>query len=204
MQSMTATEAGTRRNTRDRILDAAAILFRRHGYASTGIKAILNASDAPYGSLYHYFPGGKQEVGVEVIRSSGGGYRELVEAYFGGDGDLEQATAAFFEGAAAVVDESGYEDACPIATIALEVASKDDEMRRSAAEVFESWIAVVADRLVAEGVEPARARHVGIEFFCLIEGAFLLARTTRSVEALLAARDNAVALVQDALDAPSG
>ena len=37
--------------TRDRILESSGELFRRQGYAGTGIKAILTASDAPYGSL---------------------------------------------------------------------------------------------------------------------------------------------------------
>jgi AcrR family transcriptional regulator len=58
--------------TRRRILTANGELMRRHGYAGTGIKAILAASAVPYGSLYYHFPAGKQEVGVETIRRGGG------------------------------------------------------------------------------------------------------------------------------------
>ena len=50
--------------TRERIVTASAELFRHRGYAGTGLKAILTASRAPYGSLYHFFPGGKEELGV--------------------------------------------------------------------------------------------------------------------------------------------
>jgi AcrR family transcriptional regulator len=188
---------------RERILATAAELFRRHGYAATGIKAILQASRTPYGSLYHFFPGGKQEVGVAVIESAGVAYREMVEAFYGGpscggprgvtEGGSEpddvaggpgvvEATARFFAGAADLVEATDFADACPIATLALEVASSSEPMRAAAAAAFESWLDVLTGRLLAEGLPAHEARALAVEVFCLIEGAFLLARTTRSAE----------------------
>ena len=143
--------------TRDRILEASAELFRRHGYAGTGIKAILTASQTPYGSLYHFFPGGKQELGVEALRAGGVMYRELVEMIFTPGTDVVAATRDFFEGAAAVVEAADYADACPVATVALEIASTNEPMRVAAAEAFESWLAVLRSRLVAAGVPRRRA-----------------------------------------------
>jgi AcrR family transcriptional regulator len=170
--------------TRDRILDTSGQLFRRHGYAGTGIKAILAGSDAPYGSLYHHFPGGKEELGVAAIRAGGAFYRELVESFFGPDVDVVTATEEFFAGAAVALEQTDFADACPIATVALEVASTSEPMRVAAAEAFESWLVVLEDRLVAEGVTRDEARDVAIECFCAVEGAFLLCRTTRSTSAL--------------------
>ena len=57
--------------TRDRIVDASAELMRRQGYAATGVKQIVTAAQAPFGSLYHHFPGGKEQLGAEAIRTSG-------------------------------------------------------------------------------------------------------------------------------------
>jgi TetR/AcrR family transcriptional repressor of lmrAB and yxaGH operons len=170
--------------TRDRILDTSGQLFRRHGYAGTGIKAILAGSDAPYGSLYHHFPGGKEELGVAAIRAGGVFYRQLVESFFRPDADIVTATEEFFAGGVVVLEQTDFADACPIATIALEVASTSEPMRVAAAEAFESWLAVLEDRLVAEGVTREEARDVAIEFFCAVEGAFLLCRSTRSTRPL--------------------
>lgn len=186
-------------STRERILEASGELFRRHGYAGTGIKAILNASRTPYGSLYHFFPGGKEELGVEALRAGGVMYRELVEMFFEPGIDLVTATNNFFDGAAAVVEATNYEDACPIATVALEVASTNEPMRDAAAEAFESWLQVVRSRLRSSGVTPKRSQEVAVELFCLVEGAFLLSRTTRSTKPIEIAGRAASAIVADAL-----
>jgi AcrR family transcriptional regulator len=193
--SPTATQSGTR----DRILTAASELFRRHGYAATGLKAILSAGDAPYGSLYHFFPGGKEELGVAVLEAGGVTYRELVESIFTPDADVAQATGDFFERAAELVEATQFADACPIATIALEVASANEPMRQAAAAAFDSWLAVLAYRLVRAGIPAPRARELAIQMFCAIEGAFLLSRTTRSAEPIRIAGRAATASVRAAL-----
>jgi len=185
--------------TRERILDSSGELFRRQGYAGTGIKAILTASDAPYGSLYHFFPGGKEELGAAALREGGLTYLRLVEAFFTEGADVVAATAAFFDGAAVVVEMTDYADACPIATVALEVASTNEPMREAAADAFESWLRVLDQRLTEAGIDPVRSRELSVELFCAIEGAFLLARTTRSTEPIHITGRAAVAAVRSAL-----
>lgn len=184
---------------RQRILDAAGELFRRNGYAATGVKAILKASSTPYGSLYHHFPEGKQQVGVEVLRTSGETYRQLVDDSFSDVDDLAEATRRFFAGAADLLEQTDYADACPIATIALEVANSDEGMRVAASEAFESWIETLAAALRERGVPAADARRAAVQVFCLIEGAFVLARSTRTVQPLEAAGTAAVDSVRAAL-----
>src|ERR1700761_9063229 len=127
--------------TRERIVDASAELFRRQGYAATGIKQIVTEAEAPFGSLYHHFPGGKEQLGAESIRTSGKLYELLIPAVFGPAPDLVSGVRMFFAGAAAHLIETDYEDACPIATVALEVSSTSEPMREACAGVFESWIA---------------------------------------------------------------
>jgi AcrR family transcriptional regulator len=186
-------------STRDRIMETTAELFRRHGYTGTGMKQIVEAANAPFGSLYHHFPGGKEELGEEVIRSSGAMYYELWEMIAAQAPDVVGATADFFSGAAAVLEATDYVDACPIETVALEVASTNDRLRRATAEVFESWIAGISSHLEAAGMEPARARAVGIEVINALEGAFVLSRAMRSTEPLEVSGASAAASVAAAL-----
>ncbi len=167
-------------DTRSRILAGAARLFRRRGFAGTGIKAILTESNAPYGSLYHFFPGGKEELGVAAVAEGGETYRQLVEVFFEHTDDVIDATRRFFDGAAELLEATDFDDACPIATIALEVASVNEPMRAAAAGAFDSWIDIIERRLARDGLDPERAHGLAVELFCAMEGAFLLARTTRS------------------------
>jgi AcrR family transcriptional regulator len=187
--------------TKDRILDASGELFRRQGYLGTGVKQIVTEASAPFGSLYHFFPGGKEELGAEVIRSSGELYRQLFEAVVGPEPDIVAGVAAFFAGAAETLRETGYADACPIATVALEVSSTSEPMREAAAEVFESWITAAAQYFAAAGINPTRARELAIELLAGLEGAFVLSRATRNTEAVDVAGAAAVAAVREALGA---
>ena len=87
-------------DTRERIISASAELFSRQGYAGTGVKQIVAAAAAPFGSIYHHFPGGKEQIGAETIRTSGALYGSLIEAIIDPAPDLPSGVGAFFAGAA--------------------------------------------------------------------------------------------------------
>jgi len=171
-------------DTRERIITASAELFARQGYSGTGVKQIVAAAQAPFGSVYHHFPGGKEQIGAETIRHSGALYGLLIEAVIDPAPDLETGIRDFFAGAGEHLRESDYADACPIATVALEVASTSEPMRQATDEVFESWLAALAERLRAGGIAGERARELSLQILSLLEGAFILARASRSTEAL--------------------
>jgi AcrR family transcriptional regulator len=186
--------------TRDRILYATAELLRRQGYAGTGIKQIVGQAEAPFGSIYHFFPGGKEQLADEVLRTGGRFFLALYRAIAGAAPDLPTAVGDFFSGAAETLVATDYADACPVATVAGEVASTNEVLRRANADVFESWLAAVADDAQAAGVAPDRARGLALGVLALLEGAFLLSRTLRSTEPMARARESAVALVEAELN----
>jgi AcrR family transcriptional regulator len=193
------TTTATPPSTRERILASTAELFRRQGYTGTGLKQIVAAANAPFGSLYHHFPGGKEQLGAEVIRSSGAMYQELVLTILRAAPDLVTGVRDCFLGAAAVLEETDYADACPIETIALEVASTNDTLRAACAEVFEGWIVAGASEHVGAGLPRAKARELTILFVSALEGAFVLCRAQRNTEALEVAAELVSSLVEDAL-----
>src|ERR1700752_729738 len=186
-------------DTRERIVQASADLLRRQGYAATGVKQIVAAAQAPFGSIYHFFPGGKEQVGAEAIRRSGGLYELLIPAVVDPAPDRVTGVRAFFAGAAQHLRETNYADACPIATVALEISSTSEPMRVACAEVFESWIAAGMPRFTAAGLGEATARELVVAMLCALEGPFFLARACRSTEARAVAGELMAAAVQRAL-----
>lgn len=191
-------------DTRTRILTATNELFRRQGYNGTSLKDITGAAAATTGSLYHFWPGGKDELTAEVLMTSGATYGELFETMLVGEDDLGQAIAAFFDAGAQVMETSDFIDPCPIGTVAREVASTNEGLRSVANAVFEGWVDVGAARFERAGLGTDLARELAASMIATIEGGFVLARTSRDaapfratgrhfevlVDAMLAAADS--------------
>lgn len=185
-----------RPDTRTRILMACAELFRRQGMTGTGLKQIAQAAEAPFGSIYHFFPGGKAQLTEEVIRWSGGLYRDAVMALFAEYDDLPSAIEGSFANAAEVLAATDYQDACPIAAIALEVASTDETLRQAIAEVFTDWIAAGVQRFPNPGLSAEASRRITMALIISLEGAFVLSRAMRSTEPLEVAGRSTLALAR--------
>lgn len=185
--------------TRQRVLDATTDLFLRYGYNGTGLKQIVAEADAPFGSVYHFFPGGKRQLGEEVVRRSGQIYLELVVGVLAAAEDLVQGVEDIFCGAAEVLRATGYADVCPIGTVALEVAGVDEALRVATAEVFQSWIDAAAAVIQDTGVSVDEARSLASAIIALLEGAFMLSRSMRSTDPMDAAGQAAVVLARAAL-----
>jgi AcrR family transcriptional regulator len=171
-------------STRDRLLTATNELFRRYGYNGTSLKQVTTTAAAPTGSLYHFFPGGKDELALAVITTSGEAYRQLFELIADAATDSANAVTDFFEGAATVLEETDYIDPCPIGTVAREVASTNDALRQATERVFTSWIDTAASRFEEEGLEREDAEQLATTIVATLEGGFVLARARRNAEPL--------------------
>ncbi len=185
--------------TKARLVDVSAGLFQRRGLAATGIKEILAEAQAPFSSLYHHFPGGKDELAEAAIRSSGMQYQALVEEVWDGRDDVISSIAAVFDGASQTLEATNFVEACPIAVIALEVASTNDQLRTATAEVFEAWIMAASQRLISADIAIDDARRLALSIICLIEGAFVLSQAMKSTEPMRSARDTALRAISDLL-----
>lgn len=182
-------------------MQRSAELFRRQGFAGTGVKQIVAEASAPFGSLYHFFPGGKEQLGEEVIRWSGGIYGQLLDAFYRPGEDPVAATRNFFAAAAQTLRETDYADACPIATVALEVSSTNEPMRQACADVFDGWVDGATERLTEAGLTRKRSRELAFSLIGALEGAFVLSRALRSTEPLEAAGASMTAEMRDAVAA---
>lgn len=175
------------RSTRESILTAAAELLRHRGYAAVGMKDIAAASGAPIGSLYHHFRGGKVQIAREALINAGAAYAALIPSVIDAYTDLGAALEGVFAQAAEDMAATGFANMCPIASVAAEVADAVEELRDATAGVFTGWLDGGTAYFTARGLAPVQARQVAVAMIAALEGAFVLARTLRDVEPLLAA-----------------
>ena len=185
--------------TKERIISVSADLLRRQGYTGTGVKQIVAAAGAPFGSLYHFFPGGKEQLGAETVRWSGEVYGRLLPLIFDASPDLVSGVRTFFAEAARQLEETGYAEGCPIATVALEVSSFSEPLRQACADVFRSWIEAGTQRFAAAGLPEATARRLVTGLLAALEGAFVLCRAMHDSQPLEIAGELAADAVAAAL-----
>lgn len=161
---------------RSAIIAAAARLFRRQGYAATGIHEIATAAGAPKGSLYHYFPQGKDQIAEEAVRFAGA----RVAATLRGLADETATTAELVRRYGAMLQgwmaQSGFRDGCPITTTVLETAPQLPGPTQAGRDAFAAWRGIVAAALARDGYAPAEARKLSTLVVAAIEGALILSR----------------------------
>lgn len=173
--------------TRQRVVGAMIELLRRQGYAATGIKELAQLAAAPTGSIYHHFKGGKRDVAGQALIDAGGAYLELVVHVLGQYDDPVAGVEGAFREAAAVMEESGWLNMCPVGTVLGEVADVEPELRATGDRIFRTWVDAGAAHYETEGLDPLSAREFTHALVGGLEGAFVLARTQRSREPLHAA-----------------
>ena len=173
--------------SRAALLDSAALLFRRQGYAATGVNQILAAADVNAGSLYHHFPDGKQELAAAVVDIVGGDIERRLRRLLDTDNAVTDIVDAWIDLMSAGLS-ADQRDGCPIEPIATESVNASAHMRNASARAFSGWCSAVADRLRSEGWSDDEAAQTALAVIALLEGALILSRIAGDATALTAAK----------------
>jgi TetR/AcrR family transcriptional regulator, lmrAB and yxaGH operons repressor len=185
--------------TKERFLAAGGKLFRIHGYSGTGLKQVVVESGAPWGSMYHFFPDGKEQLGAEAVMHSGAIDNQRMRAEFARRSDPAAAVRAIFKAEIRRLEASGFLDGCTVASVAGDVAVSAERVREACSAIFADWEATIADAFEQAGLSRVRARAVASFVLSALEGATLLSRTHRSVKPMRQTMDLVDAAVRTAL-----
>ena len=184
-------------SAREDMLSAAIELFRSRGYDGVGVAELLQKSGAPRGSLYFHFPGGKEQIGAEVVERVGvtvaGRFRELAES----DVDMQMFVERVFRTTAKECKERDYKASCPMAAIAAGVSSDNPKLQAAIREAFASWEREIGAAAERRGMTKKNAETFASSFLAAMEGAFVVSKAqgnstahisaSRAMQALAAA-----------------
>lgn len=182
---------------RGALVRAAADLFRRQGYAATGLNEILKASGAPKGSLYHYFPGGKEQIGEEVIRVGGQLVTDTLTEIAAREPDAGSLLREYARLLAGWVADSDFHEGSPITTVLLELAPNSESVTAAGRAVYRQWSSILSDSLVMSGVAGDRAERLAVLAVSALEGSLVRARVEQSGRPII----DSLGGVADAFDA---
>jgi TetR/AcrR family transcriptional regulator, lmrAB and yxaGH operons repressor len=173
--------------SRAALVETAALLFRRQGYAATGVNQILETADVKAGSLYHHFPDGKQELAAAVVDSVGADIERRLRELLDSELPVTDVVDGWIDLMASGLS-GDQRDGCPIEPIATESVNASQQVRTASARAFGGWCLAVADRLRADGWPGDDADQTALAVIALIEGALILSRIAGDAGALSAAK----------------
>ncbi|RPF41288.1 TetR family transcriptional regulator [Streptomyces sp. Ag109_G2-6] len=211
---MAATAAGTTKRqqhkqqaeagTRDRLVRTASRLMQHGGYESTPVKQLVREAEATLGSLYHFFPGGKQELAVAAIGYGDGEFAQMLRAALDCDPDAARALEATAGVLADALAASDWRDGCPVTATALESVGRLPELQEACAASFGRWQELVAAKLRASGIPEEDSRDLAVTVIATLEGAEMTSQVTRSRTPLLLAGRHLARLVASYTNGPAG
>ncbi len=159
---------------------SALYLIAERGVGGTSIADVLERSGAPRGSVYHHFPGGKEEIVGAAMEYMATDARVPLLALRGSD--VAGIVTGFINLWRGVLTRSGFEAGC--ATAGVTVSGESEKTRTAARRVFEVWIEDLVELLEAAGVDPAKSADFAWMLFASTEGALVFARAEHSMRAL--------------------
>lgn len=170
--------------TRLQIIETTCELLEKQGYHATGLNEIVAQSGSPKGSLYYYFPGGKEEIASEAIGHVGGVIAERVRNHLAQSTDPAQACAGFIRLIADSVEKSAYRIGGPLATVAMESAATNERLNLACREAYGQVQQAFKDKLTSSGYSEEQARDLAEFIVAAIEGGTILSRTYHSGDPL--------------------
>lgn len=167
----------SRRNVRDEMVQGAIGLLAAKGVQGTSFAVVTETTNTPRGSIYHHFPGGKNELIVNAVESMGSFVTTLIDAVDASSpADVVQT---FFDNWRLVLLASNFENNCAIANTTLG-AGDEETLRTAARKVFEDWHAALIKAFVRSGCGEAAAKDYAFVCLSASEGALILGRASRN------------------------
>lgn len=182
-------------NTKEMFLHTASTLFAIKGYHATGINEILKKSQAPKGSLYYYFPHGKEQLAIESLELTAQKIYAEIKTTLAQYDDPIQGLQQHLQQLAQKIQEDidnprEDKDNISISLIALETFFSNDPIRNRCKEIFSQMQSIYADNFIKYGYNTETANILAMNAVIMTEGAIILSVTQKNSLPLRQLADN--------------
>ena len=156
-----------------KILETASRLFQKQGYHATGLNQILHESGAPKGSLYYYYPGGKEELAVDAIHFTRDTIGKKIKAFLSKIDDPVDAIQALVLATANEAEDANHITPCTVSLLTLETSLISEPLRKACLETNEAWEEIFSQKLIMGGYDKESAGELGTLIQIMIDGALI-------------------------------
>ena len=181
--------------TQARMIDAGGELLSRRGYGRVTMIEVIDRAEAPRGSIYHHFPGGKEELAIKVAAKVGEDTVRLVDWAAERTCSPEAFLLLQIHQHRRRVEASDFTLGCPLVGILANACTESGALRTAVADVLSSWTTAVAQGLAFKGTPAAVARRAATTFVAGVEGAIIMSRASHSTAPFHVLADTVPALL---------
>lgn len=163
---------------REDVIPLLADVFRQYGYDGASLKHITDKTGFGKGSLYHFFPGGKEEMAQAVLDDIDLWFKNNIFIPLAQD-DADHALEHMFD----QVDtyfQSGRR-ICLVGAFALDETR--DHFAQRIQSYFQDWISALAQTLHRKGAALHEAKETATEIVSGIQGALVICRAVNDISA---------------------
>jgi TetR/AcrR family transcriptional repressor of lmrAB and yxaGH operons len=187
--------------TRQQIIEKTSELLERQGYHATGLNQIVAESETPRGSLYYYFPEGKEEMAAEAIHFKACQMSVHARYQLAAYDDPIEAVYQFLLSTARYLEGGGCTSGAPIAAVALETAHESDRLRQATQTAYATLHQPFAEKLLTGDFSPERAHSLALTIGAVLEGAVILSRAEQSSQPLRIVAEEVRSMLECAVSA---
>jgi len=164
--------------TRRKMVIGAARLLAERGLQETSFSEVLELTGAPRGSIYHHFPGGKDQLVADAVDLAGAHAIALIERAQGNS--AVEVTEHFISMWREVLVRSEFKAGCSV--LAVTIATDSPDLLGHAATVFRTWRLRLAELLRTGGLGEREASRFAAILIAGTEGGVVLSRAEQSME----------------------
>ena len=147
--------------------------FRDFGYEGASLQILAKATGLKKASLYHRFPGGKEQMALEVLVRAGNWVGENIVLPLKSDLPPEKKIKNMTK----KLDEfySGGNDACLLNMLASpEIAG--GPFSKHIKDAFGVWIDTLTDVLIESGIDPQESKKRAENTIAMLQGTLVMSR----------------------------
>ena len=159
----------------DELLDRLTCVFRTHGFEGASLSLISKATGLQRASLYHRFPGGKEEMAKAVLERAWSWLNQRALSPLTGPGTPKERIHKMAEGLHAFF--GGGQHSCLLDSLSF--GSEETALRQHVQEGMGAWVEAIAKVAREAGVPPKRARQQAQDAITRIQGSLVMARVLK-------------------------
>ena len=160
------------------MIEGALALLARHGLQATSFSEVLKLTKAPRGSIYHHFPGGKDELVAEALKLLEERTIRNIQAL---DSSKPEKIVEGFLGLWRYLLTT-YDFSTGCSAVAVTVATNSPALLERAESIFESWQDVLSKKFIKAGLTRKQAAEFTTTLIAACEGAVVMSRSAKSIE----------------------